>query len=199
MVETEATKDEAKSIDTVKTSSIRLPDDMEVEITSNERISKNKSKSKERIFYFANFIFSFLLVIVGFLQYNTYTKQAEIATNSNILSQYEYRFEFYKKVEDLQKTTAIIHKEPQLGMEEFSKLNFEILSLLRESELLFNSNISDNINKILTEHINFLVKLNNEGMYHDDYKEGMFKLNKEYGEFLNSDSFKDYLNINKIN
>lgn len=46
--------------------------------------------------------------------------------------------------------------------------------------------------------MDFLVKLSNEGMYHDDYTKEMFKLNTDYGDFLNSVSFKKYLDINII-
>lgn len=44
----------------------------------------------------------------------------------------------------------------------------------------------------------FLVKMSNEGMYYDDYKNEMIKLNSDYGNLLNSDSFKKYLDINEI-
>lgn len=190
IVESKATKDEATSIDNEEIPSINLPDGSLSEKTSG--------KLKEPIFNYATLFFSLLLVIIGFLQYGTYNKQAEIAINSNILSQYEYRFEFYNKVSDLQKAIAIIPKEPQLGITEFSELSFEILSLIRESELLFDKDVSDSINKILEEHLYLLVNFNNEEISYYDYKEEIIKLNNEYGDFLNSDSFKRYLNINNI-
>ena len=147
----------------------------------------------------ATLFFSFLLVVVGIAQYITYNRQANIAANANKLAQYQYRFEFYKKLEDLQKDVSIIKKNAQQDdIEQFSELNYKILSLYRESALLFDKNISKDINKILEEHLEFLNELNNKGMSYDGYEKKMKNLNTEYGNFINSDNFKKYLDINVI-
>ncbi|ETT69407.1 hypothetical protein MHI43_31775 [Paenibacillus sp. FSL H8-0457] len=199
VVENETKEDEVNALETMAAPDIASREDMEMESTIKDNNKKgSRRKSIEKINILATLVFSLMLVLVGIAQYFTYNKQADIASNANKLSQYQYRFEFYQKLENIQKTTAIIKKEPQLGIEEFSELNFKILSLLRESELLFDKDISQNINKILTEHMNFLVKLSNEGMYYDNYKKEMIKFNTDYGNFLNSDSFKEYLDINRI-
>ncbi|MEK4061612.1 MULTISPECIES: hypothetical protein [unclassified Paenibacillus] len=198
VVEIETKEDEVNALETITTPDIASRKDMEMKSTIKDNKNGRRLMSIEKVNILTTCIFSLLLVIVGIAQYSTYNRQADIAANANKLSQYQYRFEFYEKLENIQKTTAIIKKEPQLDLEEFSELNFEILSLLRESELLFNKDISQNIKKILTEHMDFLVKLSNEGMYHDDYTKEMFKLNTDYGDFLNSVSFKKYLDINII-
>ncbi|MCM3262091.1 hypothetical protein M3664_30325 [Paenibacillus lautus] len=198
VVENETKEDEVNALETMAAPDIASREDMEMESTIKDNKKGSRRKSIEKINILATLVFSLMLVLVGIAQYFTYNKQADIASNANKLSQYQYRFEFYQKLENIQKTTAIIKKEPQLGIEEFSELNFKILSLLRESELLFDKDISQNINKILTEHMNFLVKLSNEGMYYDNYKKEMIKFNTDYGNFLNSDSFKEYLDINRI-
>lgn len=186
-------EDEVNALET-----ITIPDIAVIESTIKDNKIKKRRISIEKVNVIATLIFTLFLVILGFAQYLTYNRQADIAANANKLSQYQYRFDFYEKIGKIQKTTSIIKKDPQLDMEEFSELNFEILSLLRESELLFDKDISQNIKKILTEHMDFLVKLSNEGMYYDDYKKEMLKLNTDYANFLNSDSFKKYLDINTI-
>ncbi|CAM3605880.1 MULTISPECIES: hypothetical protein [Paenibacillus] len=198
LVEIESKEDEVDPLEMMTTPTIDSRKDMETETTIKDIKNGKRRMSIEKFNVVTTVIFSALLFAVSVAQYSTYNRQADIATNANKLSQYQYRFEFYKKLGKIQKTTALIKKEPQLGIEEFSELNFEILYLLRESELLFDKDISQNIKKILTEHMDFLVKLSNEGMYHDDYRKEMFKLNKDYGDFLNSDSFKKYLDINRI-
>jgi len=143
-------------------------------------------------------VFSLLLVVVGFLQYGIYNRQANISANANKLAQYQYRFEFYEKLQDLQKEVSTIKEKPQLELDQFSKLTYEILSLIRESTFLFDKGISDDINIILNEHLEFLLELNNEGMYYGDYENEMNKLNSDYGDFINSDDFKEYLDINAM-
>lgn len=156
VVENETKEDEVNALETMAAPDIASREDMEMESTIKDNNKKgSRRKSIEKINILATLVFSLMLVLVGIAQYFTYNKQADIASNANKLSQYQYRFEFYQKLENIQKTTAIIKKEPQLGIEEFSELNFKILSLLRESELLFDKDISQNINKILTEHMNF--------------------------------------------
>lgn len=171
--------------------------DKETEPTNKDN-QKKERKYIEIINIILTLFFSFSLVIVSIAQYTTYNRQANIAENSNKLVQYQYRFEFYKKLEDLQKEVAIIKKSPQLDIEQFSELNYKILSLYRESALLFDESISKAINKILENHLNFLIKLNNNGMPYDEYKKEMENLNTEYGNFINSDNFKKYLDINAI-
>ncbi len=171
--------------------------------TETEPTIKDNKKEKKRTHIeicnmIITLVFSFLLVMVGIAQYMTYNRQANIAANANKLAQYQYRFEFYEKLEDLQKDVSIIKKKPQLDIEQFSQLNFKILSLYRESALLFDKDVSKDIDEILAKHLNFLSELNNNGMYYDDYKKEMSKLNTEYGTFLNSDNFKKYLDINAI-
>jgi hypothetical protein len=175
-----------------------------------ENLSKVKEiKHKIKLRNILNFIerhnaaitllFSLTLIVVSVAQYITYNRQANIASNANKLSQYEYRFEFYKKLESLQKATSFVMKDPKQSVEEFPELHFKIISLLRESELLFNKDISQKINDILNEHLDFLVFIdNNENINHDNYKKELFRLNTAYGNFLNSDSFKVYLDINRI-
>lgn len=198
VVENETKEDEVNALETMTTPDSISRKDTEIELIIKDNKNGNRRISMEKINIYATWAFSFMLVLVGIVQYITYNRQADIASNANKLSQYQYRFEFYEKLENIQKKTTIIKKESQLGIDEFAELNFEILSLLRESELLFNKDISQNINKILTEHMEFLVKLSNEGMHYDDYKKEMIKLNADYGNLLNSDSFKKYLDINKI-
>ncbi|BBH23285.1 hypothetical protein Back11_46300 [Paenibacillus baekrokdamisoli] len=198
VVEKETKEVEVNALETMTTPAIASRNDSEMESTIKDNKNGNRRMSIEIINIIVTSVFSIALIVVGIAQYLTYNKQADIASNANKLSQYQYRFEFYRKLGNIQKTTSILKKEPQLEIEEFSELNFEILSLLRESKLLFNKDISQNINKILTDHMNFLVELNNEGMYYDDYKKEMSKLNMDYGDFLNSDSFKMYLDINRI-
>jgi len=197
-IELETKENDVNILETIITD-IAFPKD-----TETQPIIKGKKKEKKRthieIFnMIATLIFSFLLVVVGIAQYMTYNRQANIAANANKLAQYQYRFEFYKKLEDLQKDVSIIKKTPQLDdIEQLSKLNYKILSLYRESALLFDKNISKDINKILEEHLNFLTELTNTGMSYDEYEKEMSKLNTEYGNFINSDNFKKYLDINAI-
>lgn len=185
-----------KDVNTLETPII--DSDIQKDIKKEQIIKDKKKKKRVSRLEVINIALTLGLVVVSFLQYKTYNRQADIAANANKLSQYQYRFEFYKKLEDLQKEVSVIKKKPQLDIDEFSKLNFKILSLLRESELLFDKNISNDINKILDEHLVFLTELNNKGMYYNDYKEKMNKLNTEYGNFINSDNFKKYLDINGI-
>lgn len=168
--------------------------------TETEPTIKDNKKEKKRmnIETLLTLVFSCLLLVVSIAQYITYNRQANIAANANKLAQYQYRFEFYEKLEDLQTNVSIIKKSPQLDIEQFSELNYKILSLYRESALLFDKNISKDINKILEEHLNFLTEINNTGMSYDDYEKEMKKLNTEYGNFINSDNFKKYLDINAI-
>lgn len=170
--------------------------DTKTQPTDNKK--ENKLMRIEKINMILTLFFSFLLVMVGVEQCRTYNRQANIAANANKLSQYQYRFKFYEKLEDLQKDVSIIKKKPQLDIEEFSELNYKILSLNRESLLLFDKDISRDVDKILVEHLNFLSKLNNKGMSYDDYKKEMFKLNTEYGTFLRSENFIKYIDINAI-
>lgn len=168
--------------------------------TETEPTIKDNKKEKKRmnIETLLTLVFSCLLLVVSIAQYITYNRQANIAANANKLAQYQYRFEFYEKLEDLQKNVSIIKKNPQLDIEQFSELNYKILSLYRESALLFDKNISKDINRVLEEHLNFLTEINNTGMSYDGYEKEMKKLNTEYGNFINSDNFKKYLDINAI-
>lgn len=172
------------------------------DIEKGSIITDNKKKKKqitiEKVNIGATLFLSFLLVVVGTAQYMTYNRQADIAANANKLAQYQYRFEFYEKLNNLQKDVSIIKKEPQLEIEQLSELNYKILSLSRESAFLFDKSISEEINEILAEHLNLLSELNNKGMPYDDYKKEMFRLNTEYGNFINSKKFKKYLDINVI-
>ncbi|MBS4842904.1 MULTISPECIES: hypothetical protein [Clostridium] len=173
--------------------------DTKTEPTIKDNKKKKKRKHIKTFNMIATLFFSFLLVVVGIAQYITYNRQANIAANANKLAQYQYRFEFYKKLEDLQKDVSIIKKNAQQDdIEQFSELNYKILSLYRESALLFDKNISKDINKILEEHLEFLNELNNKGMSYDGYEKKMKNLNTEYGNFINSDNFKKYLDINVI-
>ena len=173
--------------------------DTKTEPTIKDNKKKKKRKHIKTFNMIATLFFSFLLVVVGIAQYITYNRQANIAANANKLAQYQYRFEFYKKLEDLLKDVSIIKKNAQQDdIEQFSELNYKILSLYRESALLFDKNISKDINKILEEHLEFLNELNNKGMSYDGYEKKMKNLNTEYGNFINSDNFKKYLDINVI-
>ncbi|MBN1035643.1 hypothetical protein DWC20_08805 [Clostridium botulinum] len=176
-----------------------LHKDTKLEQVNKDNKKEKKPKNIETINITLTLLFSLLLLVVSFAQYMTYNRQANIAANANKLAQYQYRFEFYEKLEDLQKDVSIIKKKPQLDdIEQFSELNYKILSLYRESALLFDKNISKDINKILEEHLNFLNELNNTGLSQDDYEKEMKNLNMEYGNFINSDNFKKYLDINAI-
>ncbi|WP_034438848.1 hypothetical protein [Clostridium ihumii] len=172
--------------------------DTETEQTIKDNKKEKKQMNIETVNIALSLIFSFSLIVVSIGQYITYNKQANIAANANKLVQYQYRFEFYEKLKDLQKDTSMIKKDPQRGMEEFADLNYKILSLYRESSMLFDQNISKNINDILNEHLIFLNELNNNGMDYDEYKSEIKKLNGDYGDFINSDNFKKYLDINII-
>lgn len=172
--------------------------DTETEQTIKDNKKEKKQMNIETVNIALSLIFSFSLIVVSIGQYITYNKQANIAANANKLVQYQYRFEFYEKLKDLQKDTSMIKKNPQRGMEEFADLNYKILSLYRESSMLFDQNISKNINDILNEHLIFLNELNNNGMDYDEYKSEIKKLNGDYGDFINSDNFKKYLDINII-
>lgn len=189
---------EVNTIEMTATTDILSQKDMKNVSTVKEIKYKNKLRNVlnfiERHNAAITLFFSLMLIVVSVAQYSTYNRQANIASNANKLSQYEYRFEFYKKLEHLQEATSVVMLDPQLSIE----LHFNILSLLRESKLLFNEDISKNINEILTEHLEFLVNTNNKTINHDNYAEGMLKLNTDYGNFLNSDSFKVYLDINRI-
>lgn len=143
-------------------------------------------------------LFSLMLVVIGSIQCMTYNRQADIASDANKLAQYQYRFEFYEKLEDLQKEVSVIKKEPQLDIDQLSKLSYEILSLARKSSLLFDKGVSNDINKILNRHLEFLTKLNNGEINYADYENEMKNLVLDYGNFLNSDDFKEYLDINEI-
>ncbi|ETT31659.1 hypothetical protein C161_26880 [Paenibacillus sp. FSL R5-192] len=200
-------KNEIKEIEvnTTATPDIDSQKDMGNVSTVKEKKYKNTFRNMlnfiERHNAAITLLFSLMLIVVSVAQYSTYNRQANIASNANKLSQYEYRFEFYQKLESVQQTTATVMLNPKLDHEEFSELSFKILSLLRESKLLFNKDLSQNINNILSEHIEFLSYLNNEDIDKiddDDYKNEMFKLNTNYTDFLNSDSFIEYLNINII-
>lgn len=176
-----------------------LHKDTKLEQVNKDNKKDKKPKNIETINITLTLLFSLLLLVVSFAQYMTYNRQANIAANANKLAQYQYRFEFYEKLEDLQKDVSIIKKKPQLDdIEQFSELNYKILSLYRESALLFDKNVSNDINKILEEHLNFLNELNNTGLSQDDYEKEMKNLNTEYGNFINSDNFKKYLDINAI-
>jgi hypothetical protein len=180
-----------------------IPDSAFQKYTETEPTIKDNKKEKKRmniktVNIILPLVFSCLLLAVSIAQYITYNRQANIAANANKLAQYQYRFEFYEKLEDLQKDVSIIKKNPQPDIEQFSESNYKILSLYRESALLFDKNISNNINKILEEHLNFLTEVNNTGMPYDDYEKEMKKLNAEYGNFINSGNFKKYLDINAI-
>lgn len=196
--ENEIKEIEVNTIEMTATTDILSQKDMKNVSTVKEIKYKNKLRNVlnfiERHNAAITLFFSLMLIVVSVAQYSTYNRQANIASNANKLSQYEYRFEFYKKLEHLQEATSVVMLDPQLSIE----LHFNILSLLRESKLLFSEDISKNINEILTEHLEFLVNTNNKTINHDNYAEGMLKLNTDYGNFLNSDSFKVYLDINRI-
>lgn len=143
-------------------------------------------------------LFSLMLIIIGVLQYKTYNRQADIAANSNKLAQYQYRFDFYQKLEDLQKEASVIKKDPHLEIDQLNKLSYEILSLIRRSSLLFDKDVSNNINSVLAEHLNLITDLNNNDINDDYYKNEMMQIITKYGNFLNSDDFKEYIDINRI-
>ena len=104
--------------------------DTKTEPTIKDNKKKKKRKHIKTFNMIATLFFSFLLVVVGIAQYITYNRQANIAANANKLAQYQYRFEFYKKLEDLQKDVSIIKKNAQQDdIEQFSELNYKILSL----------------------------------------------------------------------
>jgi|GEM_PF-5765265 len=197
-LENETNEVEADELETL-TTQVSSPNDKNLESEVKYSYLKNILKLIRKNNTLVTLLFTFMLVIVSVVQSITYMRQAAIASNANKLSQYEYRFDFYKKIESLQKATSFVMKDPKQSVEEFPELHFKIISLLRESELLFNKDISQNINNILNEHLDFLVFIdNNENINHDNYEKEIRKLNTDYGNFLNSDSFKVYLDINRI-
>lgn len=196
-IELETKKDDFNILETPITDSA-FQKDTETKPTIKESKKEKKRINIEIVNIILTLCFSFLVCVVSIAQYRTDKRQANIAADANKLVQYQYRFEFYENLEELQKDVSIIKKNPQLDIEQFSELNYKILSLYRESALLFDQNTSEHINKILEEHLNFLTEINNTGMSYDDYEKEMKKLNTEYGNFINSDNFKKYLDINAI-
>lgn len=171
--------------------------------SKNTKIAKHNKKYKvllciKKFNTLITLLFSLTLIVISSLQYMTYNRQADIAANANKLAQYQYRFEFYLKLEDLQKEVSVIKKDPQLDIDQLTKLSYELLSLIRESTLLFDKDVSNKINGILGEHLELITKLNNLEINDDDYKNEMMKIITEYGNFLNSDDFKEYIDINRI-
>lgn len=179
-----------KEYDELEMSKDEVKQKMNVEVTINRQNAK--------IITYLPIILSTFMVIFSICQYFTLREQQEAAENANKLAMYKYRFEFYTKLEELQKEVSLIEKEPQKELEELEELSFNILSMYRESTLLFDEETSSEVNEILERHLEFLLKLNNDGMLYDKYVEEIKELNNEYGEFLNSDNFKKYININLI-
>lgn len=158
-------------------------------------------------------LFTLALVVIAVMQYFITVEQAEIAnkqneiadkqtkiaSDANKLSQYQYRFQFYNDLETLVEQNSIIEKEPQLEDDEYVKMNLEIVSLLRESRLLFDGNTSQMLNDVLEKHLLFLIEMHEVGMFYDDYKERKHSLLEEYAMVLSSPELTGYLDINKIN
>lgn len=171
--------------------------------SKNTKIAEHNKKCKV-LLYIKKFntlitlLFTLTLIVISSLQYMTYNRQADIAANANKLAQYQYRFEFYLKLEDLQKDVSVIKIDPQLNIDQMTKLSYQLLSLIRESTLLFDKDVSNNINGTLGEHLELITKLNNKEINDDDYKNQMMKIITEYGNFMNSDDFKEYIDINRI-
>ena len=183
-------KMQSESHEEVENSKREKQTKMEVEVVIN--------RQNRKIITCVPIILSIMMVVFSMLQWSTLHRQKEAAENANKLAIYKYRYEFYTKLEEIQEEVFVIEKNPQKEIEEMKEISFNILSLSRESTLLFDEETSSEVNKILNRHLEFLVKLNNDGMYYDDYAEEMKKLNDEYGEFLNSESFKKYIDINLI-
>ncbi|MFD0959300.1 hypothetical protein [Paenibacillus chungangensis] len=115
------------------------------------------------------------------------------------MAQYEYRFKFYNELETLLEQNSIIEKEPQLEDDEYIEMNLEILSLIRESRLLFDGQMSQMLNDVLEKHLFFLIEMHEDGMLYDEYKERKRSLLQQYAEVLSSTELAEYLDINKIN
>ncbi|WP_337102042.1 hypothetical protein [Paenibacillus sp. YIM B09110] len=126
-------------------------------------------------------------------------KQTKIASDANKLAQYEYRFQFYNDLETLIEQNSVIEKEPQLEADEYIEMNFEIVSLLRESRLLFDGKTSKMLNDVLEKHLLFLIEMHEVGMLYDKYEERKRSLLEEYAAVLSSPDLAEYLDINKIN
>lgn len=103
VVEIETKEDEVNALETITTPDIASRKDMEMKSTIKDNKNGRRLMSIEKVNILTTCIFSLLLVIVGIAQYSTYNRQADIAANANKLSQYQYRFEFYEKLENIQK------------------------------------------------------------------------------------------------
>lgn len=158
-------------------------------------------------------LFTFALVVIAGKQYYITVEQTEIAdkqieiadkqtkvaSDANKLAQYEYRFQFYNDLETLIEKNSIIEKEPQLEDDEYIKMNFEIMSLIRESRLLFDVKTSRMLNDILEKHLLFLIEMHQDGMLYETYVERKTSLLEKYSAVLSSPELSEYLDINKIN
>jgi hypothetical protein len=117
-VENETKEVEANAHETLTTPDISSPNDKKMQFDVKYSYLKNIPKLVRKNNTLVTLLFTFMLVIVSVVQSITYIRQAAIASNANKLSQYEYRFEFYKKLESIQETTAIIKLEPQQDLDE---------------------------------------------------------------------------------
>lgn len=137
----------------------------------------------------ATSFFSLMLLIVT-------CRQCSIDENANKLAQYQYRFEFYKDVEELQKEISFQIEET--AAIEIPSLTADALSIMRASSLLFTSDVYMDVESITNEHITTMENFINEKISFEEYQKRLVTLVRKYGEFMRSEAFINQVNINKI-